>query len=85
MVPSELLPIIFIFAALYVAVVLFSYWGLRRMKRDVLEQGRDAKRHMYEIAILKEIGDRTGYSLNIQKILDVIVGSLNQFLEYSAV
>ncbi len=85
MVPFELLLVIFISVALYIAVVLFSYIGLRRMKRDVLEQGRDAKRHMYEIAILKEIGDRTGYSLNIQKILDVIVGSLNQFLEYSAV
>ncbi|MBI5078156.1 MAG: GAF domain-containing protein [Candidatus Yonathbacteria bacterium] len=85
MIPPEILFVVLIFAALYIAVVFFSYLGLRRMKRDVLEQGRDAKRHIYEIAILKEIGDRTGYSLNIQKILDIIVGSLNQFLEYSAV
>lgn len=85
MVPAELLYIIIIFSLLYIAVVIFSYLGLRRLKKNILEQGREAKRRMYEIAILKEIGDRAGYSLNIQKILDVIVGSLRQLLDYSAV
>lgn len=85
MVPPELLPIIFIFAVLYLAVVAFSYWGLHKVKKDVLEQSREAKRRLYELAILKEISERTGYSLNIQKIIDVITGSLNQFLDYSAV
>lgn len=85
MVPSELFPIIASFIVLYIAVVVFSYWGLRRTKRNILEKDREAKRRLYEIAILKEIADRTGYSLNIKKILDVIVGSLNQFIEYSAV
>lgn len=85
MFPTELLYIIIIFTLLYVSVVVFSYLGLRRLRQNILEQGREAKRRMYEIAILKEIGDRTGYSLNIQKILDVIVGSLGQFLDYSAV
>jgi len=85
MVPLELLYIIIIFSLLYIAVVIFSYLGLRKLRKNILEQGREAKRRMYEIAILKEIGDRTGYSLNIQKILDVIVGSLGQFLDYSAV
>lgn len=85
MFPAELLYIIIIFSLLYVAVVVFSYIGLRRLRKNTLEQGREAKRRMYEIAILKEIGDRAGYSLNIQKILDVIVGSLRQLLDYSAV
>lgn len=85
MVPRELIPTIVVLVGLYVLVVVFSYWGLRRTKRNLLEKDREAKRRLYEIAILKEISDRTGYSLNIQKILDVIMGSLNQFLEYSAV
>ncbi len=40
---------------------------------------------MYELAILKELGDRVGYSLNIQNIIDIITGSLHQFIDYSAV
>lgn len=81
----ELLTIIAILLTLYFAVVVFSYLGVRRIRRGALEKDREAKRRLYELAILKEVADRTGYSLNIQKVIDVIVGSLNQFLEYSAV
>lgn len=85
MFPSELFPIIAILLTLYLVVVVFSYWGVHRIKRGIYAKDVEVKRRLYELAILKEIADRTGYSLNIQKILDVIVGSLNQFLEYSAV
>lgn len=85
MVPRELLPAIAILTILYLVVIAFSYWGVRRIQRRIYEKDAEVKRRLYELAILKEISDRTGYSLNIQKILDVIVGSLNQFLEYSAV
>lgn len=85
MVPREFIPTIVGLGILYFAVIVSSYWGLRKVRWSVLEKDREAKRRLYELAILKEIADRTGYSLNIQKILDVIMGSLNQFLEYSAV
>ncbi|MEK7568846.1 MAG: ATP-binding protein [Patescibacteria group bacterium] len=85
MFQSGLLPVIAVLLTLYFAVVVFSYLGVRRIRRGALEKDREAKRRLYELAILKEVADRTGYSLNIQKVLDVIVGSLNQFLEYSAV
>ncbi|MFZ2831645.1 MAG: ATP-binding protein [Minisyncoccia bacterium] len=81
----ELIPIVGILVTLYLAVIGFSYWGVYRVKQGIREKDTEAKRRLYELAILKEISDRTGYSLNVQKILDVIVGSLNQFLEYSAV
>ncbi|HAS84680.1 MAG TPA: hypothetical protein DCS23_01200 [Candidatus Yonathbacteria bacterium] len=85
MVPRELLPMIVVLVTLYLVVVVFSYWGVHRIKRGVYAKDTEVKRRLYELAILKEIADRTGYSLNIKKILDVIVGSLNQFLEYSVV
>ncbi len=85
MVPRELLPIIVVLITLYLVVIAFSYWGVHRIKRGVYAKDTEIKRRLYELAILKEIADRTGYSLNIKKILDVIVGSLNQFLEYSVV
>ena len=42
-------------------------------------------KRMYELAILKELGERVGYSLNVQNIIDIISGSLHQFLRYSIV
>ncbi|MGB2580555.1 MAG: ATP-binding protein [Minisyncoccia bacterium] len=85
MVSGELIPIIAVLVTLYLLVIIFSYLAVRRIRRGLEERDREVKRRLYELAILKEISDRTGYSLNIQKILDVIVGSLNQFIEYSAV
>ena len=85
MIPRELWPIIFVFAILYGVVIVVSYWLVRRIRKDIGQKEHEVKQRMYEIAILKEISDRTGYSLNVQKIVDVIMGSLNQFLEYSAV
>ncbi|MBI5798431.1 MAG: GAF domain-containing protein [Candidatus Yonathbacteria bacterium] len=85
MFPTELLPLIATLVAVYIAVIALSYWGVHRIKRGIYAKDAEMKRRLYELAILKEIADRTGYSLNIQKILDVIAGSLNQFLEYSVV
>lgn len=65
-------------------VVGFSYWFVRRFQGKAKEREEETKRRMYELAILKEIGDRIGYSLNLEKIVDIITGSLSQFIEYSA-
>src|SRR3989338_5378545 len=77
------------FAALF--IILFSvliiggffYWKIYKLKKDVDKNEEKMRRGMYELAILKELGDRTGYSLNIQNIIDVITGSLRQFIDYS--
>lgn len=82
MTPQDILYIAIILIVFYLAGIAFSYWFVMRIKRNVEMKESEVKHRMYELAILKEIADRTGYSLNIQKILDVIEGSLNQFLEY---
>jgi PAS domain S-box-containing protein len=54
--------------------------------RDVIQKSeQDLNRRIYELAILKEIGDRVGYSLDVQQIVDIITSSLHQFIEYAAV
>ncbi len=83
MIFSDQFIIVAILAVLYVLLAIFSYLWIRRVNREVAMKELEVKHQMYELAILKEISDRIGYSLNIQKILDVIAGSLNQFLEYS--
>ncbi len=46
---------------------------------------KEVNRRMYELAILKELGERIGYSLDVQNIIDIITGSLHQLVDYSAV
>ncbi len=57
----------------------------RKTRQALEKREKDVSRKMYELAILKELGDRIGYSLNVQEIIDVITNSLHQFIEYSAV
>src|SRR3989344_9030862 len=54
-------------------------------KGVIEKRDKDNSRRMYELAILKEIGDRVGYSLDVQQIIDIITNSLHQFIEYAAV
>lgn len=74
-----------IIAAVAIAFWLFSYQRSRRLQAVLSEQAEETNRRMYELAMLKELGERTGYSLNIQNIADIITGSLHQFIAYSAV
>ncbi|MDB5244253.1 MAG: hypothetical protein JWN18_123 [Parcubacteria group bacterium] len=69
------------------AVAVSVYLILKNQKaKEVLEKReKDVSRRMYELAILKELGDRIGYSLDVQQIIDIITNSLHQFIEYSAV
>ncbi len=57
----------------------------RRAKIALAKREQEVSRRMYELAILKELGDRIGYSLDVQQIVDVITSSLHQFIDYSAV
>lgn len=57
----------------------------RQAKEALAKREQDVSRRMYELAILKELGDRIGYSLDVQQIIDVIINSLHQFIDYSAV
>lgn len=57
----------------------------QKAKQVLIKREQDVSRRMYELTILKELGDRIGYSLDVQQIVDVIVNSLHQFIDYSAV
>ncbi|MBX4197837.1 GAF domain-containing protein [Candidatus Parcubacteria bacterium] len=64
---------------------LYSVWRNRGVKADLKKKEEDMSKRMYELAILKDLGDRIGYSLNVKEIVDVITSSLHQFIDYSAV
>jgi signal transduction histidine kinase len=81
-----------IFLATSVIAVVLLYLRNRQLQKDLVtkevkieERGKEMDSKMYELAILKELGDRVGYSLDVHQIIDVITGSLHQFIDYSAV
>jgi PAS domain S-box-containing protein len=87
---------LFISAGAVLVAALFCVWQYYRFHRaaadlqkktadDIGRRGAETNRQLYELSILKELGDRIGYSLNVQKIVDIIADSLPQFIEYSTV
>jgi signal transduction histidine kinase len=85
-----ILSTVFLIATIVVAIYLFL--KNKKLKKDISvkeikieERGKEMDSKLYELSILKELGDRVGYSLDVHQIIDVITGSLHQFINYSAV
>ncbi len=73
-------------AAIFSGIVLVIFWfEYRRVRGRLFKREEQMKHRMYELSILREIGERIGYSLNVQKIVEVIAGSLGKLLPYSTV
>lgn len=66
-----------------------GYFLMRAKYKRELAIGRSREAELsakvYEIAVLKEIAERIGYSLDAVKIIEIISGSLGQLLAYSTV
>lgn len=78
------IPLLFI-ASLSVFAAIAIYFSIKeeRTKNLLTKHEAELNRRLYEIAILKEIGDRIGYSLDVAKIVDIITGSLRNLFPYS--
>ncbi len=76
---------IFWAAIFSVLVLLVAWFEYRRLYFKLAAREDIMKRRMYELAILRELGERIGYSLNVQKIVEIISSSLGNLLPYSAV
>lgn len=63
--------------------VLFVLVLYKKTKQQLEKREQAQKQKTYQISILKEIQDRIGYSLDIEKIADVITGSLKHLFPYS--
>ncbi len=81
-----ILTVTLVFLALSgVAASIYFVIKDHKAKEVLAKREQDVSRRMYELAILKELGDRIGYSLDVQQIIDIIINSLHQFIDYSAV
>lgn len=65
--------------------VFYFYRSFNNKKKEIIKEKEELTRRLYELAILKELGERVGYSLNVEEILQIITGSLRQLIDYTAV
>ena len=57
----------------------------KKSQAELLKEEIENKNKMYEVEILNKLGDKMDYSLNVQNIIEVITGSLNNFIDYTSV
>src|SRR5579862_440421 len=84
-----MLPIISIIAisATLIFGIIAIIYSLREEKaiKQLVDNELKQKQRLFEVTMMKEIQDRIGYSLEIAKVVDVILGSLDALLKYSTV
>ena len=85
MLINILLVIDFIMLAVAVTGYVYSSTRERRYLRVAAGQSLELQQKVYQAQVLKEIGERIGYSLDTAKIVDIITSSLGNLLEYDAV
>jgi signal transduction histidine kinase len=73
-----------IFAILFFGI-LAIFFSLKetKMKRLLKEKEKKYQHKLYEATILKEIQDHLDYSLDIEKIVDIVTGNLENLVPYS--
>ncbi len=64
---------------------VYSSTRERKYLRSAASQSLELQQKVYQAQVLKEIGERIGYSLDTAKIVDIITSSLGNLLGYDAV
>ena len=72
-----------ILTVILTVTLLILFAKQRSARMELQRQEGVEKQRLYQILILKEIQDKIGYSLDIEKIIDVITGSLKHLFSYS--
>lgn len=85
MIVSIFLIIDFILLAIVVSAYIYASVKERRVLRQEAGQSLELQQKVYQAQVLKEIGERIGYSLDTAKIVDIITSSLGNLLNYDTV
>lgn len=79
------LPILISLVTTVVFGSLAIYFSIREelLRKSLRERDELQKRRLYEISVLKAIQDRIGYSLDVERVIDTLTGSLKSLFPYS--
>lgn len=72
-----------VITVLFGAIAIIFSIREEKAKKLLLEREKKLKQRIYETTVLKQIQDRIGYELDIEKIIDVITESLKNLFSYS--
>lgn len=64
--------------------VLMRRKFLKKVKEGEIKE-RELNKRVFESEILREISEKIGYSLNAQKLVEIITGSIGKLMSYSSV
>lgn len=78
-------PYVFVTAAIGIVGLLFALVNLIKRHNTIEKKKKEIERKVFEANLLAEIGERISYQLNIGKILETIVESLDQLIPFSAI
>lgn len=83
---SEILIITGVSAVFFVIAVIeiFVFLKNKRVSNELIKMKDDARNRMYEITILNKLSGRMGYPLSARNIIEIIIGSLPDIVDYSA-
>lgn len=85
MIINILLVVDFIILAVVVAWYVFRSIQERKSLRSQLGQSLQLQQKVYQAQVLKEISERIGYSLDTNKVVEIITNSLGNLLLYDTV
>src|SRR3989344_7431618 len=85
MIINYLLIIDFIMLAVVVTGYVYASMRERRFLKQKASQSLELQQKVYQAQVFKEINERIGYSLDINKIVEIITSSLVNLLEYDTV
>ncbi len=85
MIINLLLVIDFIMLTVVVAAYVYASTRERKFLRSEASQSLQLQQKVYQAQVLKEINERIGYSLDTNKVVDIITSSLGNLLDYDTV
>ncbi len=85
MIINILLVIDFVMLAVVISGYIFASMRERKLLSQEADQSLELQQKVYQAQVLKEISERIGYSLDTNKIVDIITSSLGNLLEYDTV
>ncbi|MCL4354641.1 ATP-binding protein [Patescibacteria group bacterium] len=72
-----------ILTTLFDFLAIFLLIQKTRSNKLMAQREKTQQQKVYQISVLKEIQDRISYSLDIEEIVDIIIGSLKHLFSYS--
>lgn len=85
MIVNILLYIDFVMLAVVVTAYVYASVRERKYLKQEANQSLELQQKVYQAQVLKEISERIGYSLDTNKIVDIITSSLGSLLQYDTV